>query len=110
MELLPKDLRSKLPKLYEQDEAEDPMIYAKFFFPGGNWTWFVSEGEMQGDDFTFFGFVIGFEEEWGYFSLRELQEIEINGLKIERDLAFEQEPFNDCLARWRSERFCLSEN
>jgi len=43
MELLPEELKNQLPKLYEQEKAEDPKIFIKFFFPAGNWTWFVTE-------------------------------------------------------------------
>jgi Protein of unknown function (DUF2958) len=103
-ELLPNELRDQLPKLYAQEKSEDAMIFAKFYFSEGNWTWFVSEGETQGDDFIFFGYVVGFEEEWGYFSLRELEEININGRRIQRDSNFQKEEFSICLARWRTER------
>lgn len=103
-ELLPNELRNHLPKLYEQEESKDPIIFAKFYFPECNWTWFVTEGEVQGDDFIFFGFVVGFEEEWGYFSLQELEEINIRGQKIERDLDFQEKEFSICLASWRADR------
>lgn len=73
MELLPPELRAELPPLYAQEGNEDPKVYAKFFFPAGRWTWFVTEGEQKGDDFIFFGYTIGDFEEWGYFSLNELQ-------------------------------------
>ena len=50
-----------LPKLYAQEKqaTKDKWVYLKFFFPAGNWTWFVTEGEAEGDDFVFFGFVVG---------------------------------------------------
>lgn len=104
MELLPPDLREKLPKLYTQEGIEDPIVHIKFFFPAADWTWFVTEGEAEGDDFTFFGYVIGFASEWGYFSLRELEEINVHHLTVERDLDFRQEKMSVCLARWKDER------
>lgn len=104
MELLPEELKIGLPKLYEQEENEDPLVFIKFFFPAGRWTWFVTEGEPEGDDFTFFGYVIGLEEEWGYFTLIQLEEINIHSLTVERDLYFRQESFSLCLARWKRER------
>jgi len=94
--LLDDVLRNALPKLREQSDSQDPVVFAKFFFPASGWTWFVTEGEETGDDFLFFGHVIGFELEWGYFSLSELESIEISGVKIERDLDFEQMPFSRC--------------
>ena len=104
MELLPTELREQLPKLYEQQETEDKIVYIKYFFPAGNWTWFVIEGEPQGDDFLFFGYVIGIDKEWGYFTLKQLEEINIRGLTVERDLYFKQENFRHCLRRWKLER------
>jgi hypothetical protein len=92
--LLTEELRKALPKLREQEGSDDPIVYAKFFFPASGWTWFVTEGEAQDDDFLFYGHVIGFDSEWGYFTLRELEEVEVVGLRIERDLYFEATPFS----------------
>ncbi len=94
--LLDDALRSSLPKLRQQSDYADPIVYVKFFFPAAGWTWFVTEGEAEADDFLFFGHVIGFESEWGYFTLRELEEVEVNGLRVERDLFFEPMPFTKC--------------
>lgn len=95
--LLPKELIDGLPRLYEQQGVDDPIVYAKFFFSGGSWTWFVTEGQPEGNDFKFFGYVIGFESEWGYFSLRELEEVNVKGLVIERDEYFEPSKLSRCL-------------
>lgn len=94
--LLDDVLRNALPKLREQSNSKDPIVFAKFFFPASGWTWFVTEGDETDDDFLFFGHVIGFEAEWGYFSLSELESIEISGMRIERDTSFEQMPFSSC--------------
>ena len=104
MELLPSELQQQLPKLYAQEGAEDHFVYIKYFFPAANWTWFVTEGEPRGEDFLFFGYVIGLEKEWGYFTLRQLEEVKYRGLCVERDLYFKQETFSRCLARWKLER------
>lgn len=104
MELLPPELKNQLPKLYEQEKTEDPIVYIKFFFPAGNWTWFVTEGERRGDDFMFFGYVVGLEREWGYFTLRQLEGINIQGLTVERDGYFEQQRFSLVLAQWKTDR------
>lgn len=87
--LLTKELRSKLPALYSQDEkGHDAIAFVKFFSPYSNWTWYASE--FDGID-TFFGLVEGFETELGYFSLSELEAVEVEflGVKVpavERDL------------------------
>lgn len=101
MELLTPELRAEFPKLYTQDGNRNPTVYAKFFFPVGSWTWFVTEGERDDDDFRMFGFVIGFESEWGYFSLRELESFESHGLTVERDLFFQPGKFKEVIARER---------
>ncbi len=106
MQLLPDELREQIPKLYSQEKVKTPdkMVYAKFFFPAADWTWFVTEGEQEDGDFIFFGFVVGFEEEWGYFTLNELQNINIQLLKVERDLHFKPGKFTEVIARFRRER------
>ena len=89
MQLLSEELRAQLPPLYGQEDESDAMIYAKFFTPWTGWTWYVTEGSQQEEDFIFFGYVIGFEGEWGYFSLNELESVRGPGrLTIERDLHF----------------------
>lgn len=97
--LLDDALRNSLPKLRQQSDVSDPVVFAKFFFPAAGWTWFVTEGEAtDNDDFLFFGYVIGFEAEWGYFSLKELEEVNVKGIVIERDCYFETDKFSTCLS------------
>ncbi len=98
VELLSQELRQSLPALRSQETISDPIVHAKFFTPDSNWTWFVTEGSPEGDDFIFFGYVCGFEEEWGYFSLHELESA--RGplhLPIERDLFFRPAPMSEVL-------------
>ncbi len=105
MQLLPDELRAEIPALYSQEniKTQEKTVYARFFFPAVEWTWFVLEGKQESDDFVFFGFVIGFVEEWGYFTLNELKHINIEGLIVERDLHFEPGKFCDVIARFRNE-------
>ncbi len=93
MKLLPKEIREQLPPLYSQDgKGGKAVVYAKFFTPDSNWTWYVLCGEPVLDDrkevdFRFFGLVDGLEKELGYFMLSELEEVRgPMGLPIERDL------------------------
>ena len=89
MELLTAELRAQLPRLYAQEHDSDPIVYAKFFTPWTSWTWYITEGSPEDDDFIFFCYVIGQEREWGYSSLNELQSVRgPGGLTIERDLYF----------------------
>ena len=109
MELMTAELRQQLPPLYAQEHVTDPIAHAKFFTPSSSWTWYVTEGSAQYDsegpaggegDFLFFGFVIGFEKEWGYFSLNEMESARGPfGLSIERDLYFTPGPLSQVLTR-----------
>lgn len=90
MKLLTQELRRQLPALYSTENERDPVVHAKFFTAWSSWTWYATE--FDGED-LFFGLVHGLEHEWGYFSLRELQELRgPGGLRIERDLYFEPTP------------------
>jgi len=96
MKLLTDELRAKLPALYSQEGEANPIVYAKFFLPGTGWTWYVTEGSPEDDDYLFFGFVIGLESEFGYFLLSELEEVRTPlGLAVERDLAFHEGRLTD---------------
>src|SRR5690348_14778005 len=81
--LLPERLKERMPPLYSQENEDDPLVQCKFFDPVGSWTWYATEGspvdedgyfdtDKEKVDFLFFGYVIGFEAELGYFSLEEL--------------------------------------
>jgi len=97
MKLLTKELRRNLPALYAQEGNPDPVVHIKFFTPDSSWswTWYVTERSAEEDVFIFFGYMIGFEREWGYFLLSELAEsLGPAGLPIERDLYFKPGPFS----------------
>lgn len=85
-EFFPDEVKSTLPPLYSQESVKDPIVHVKWFCPWNQWTWFATEGQEQDGDFILFGYVIGHEREWGYFSLNELQSVTGPfGLKIERE-------------------------
>src|SRR5258708_31478189 len=104
MQLLTEELRASLPPLYAQDGNSNPTVYAKFFTPDSNWTWFITEGGSEGDDYLFFGYVIGQAEEWGYSALSDLESVRgpLN-LPIERDLYFKPGPWSEVIARYKAE-------
>jgi len=86
MELVTSELRDMLPPLYSQEHEEDPLVICKFFTPDSNWTFYALE--FDGED-LFFGWVVGFEKELGYFRLSELLQARGPlGLPVERDLQF----------------------
>lgn len=64
--------------LYSQDgKGKDAVCVTIFTI--GNARWFVLEGSREGDDTIMFCIVVGLaEDEYGYVSLNELAEIEID--------------------------------
>lgn len=88
----------------------------KYFMPDGSWTWYASEGapvdedgyfdtDKEKVDYLFFGLVSGWEIEFGYFSLSELQSVRgALGLPIERDLYYEPKTLQELEEMHRRER------
>ena len=98
MELMTKELEQKLPKLYSQEKVEDPVCLVKYFTPWSNWTWYGIEFDPK--ERLFFGYVQGFENELGYFSLNELESATgPMGLKLERDLYWEPQRLSEIKAK-----------
>ena len=85
MKLLPKELKEKFPSIEEAKNLNDPEIIVKYFHPMSDWTWYAA-GFSDG---IFWGLVDGHYLEAGLFSLKEMQEVKVLGLGIERDLHFE---------------------
>ncbi|MDD2657298.1 MAG: DUF2958 domain-containing protein [Candidatus Pacebacteria bacterium] len=96
MKLMTEELQQQIPLLYATEDTplEKKMVYAKFFTPDANWTWYVTEYDPN--ERLCFGYVIGHESEWGYFSLDELESVRGPfGLAIERDIHFEPITFKE---------------
>ncbi|MGD9637522.1 MAG: DUF2958 domain-containing protein [Alphaproteobacteria bacterium] len=96
MKLLTKEIEKRLPLRQENpsEKIGELVAHVKFFTPWAGWTWFACE--YNRDERTFFGWVIGLEQEAGYFSLDELEELQGPfGLKVERDLYFEPTKLKD---------------
>lgn len=64
--------------LYSQDgNGKEAKCIAVFAL--GSARWFILEGETEGDDTILFGIVIGLiEDEYGYISLNELSDVELD--------------------------------
>jgi hypothetical protein len=92
MRLMTKELEKRFAKVGSQEEIQDPLIVAKFFNPQGAGTWYATEYDQK--DKMFFGYVSIFgdwNDEWGYFSLAELESYKGQlGLGIERDLYWDE--------------------
>lgn len=96
-ELFPESVRSLLPPIGSGEAAgENAPAHVKFFCPWSNWTWYASEYDPV--EREFFGVVVGFEREYGSFSLDELMSVRgPGGLRIERDIYWTPKPLKDCL-------------
>ncbi len=88
MRLMTKHLERRFAQFGTQENVKDPVIVAKFFNPAGAGTWYATEYDTR--DKIFFGYVSNFgdwNDEWGYFSLKELESyVSTFGTGIERDL------------------------
>jgi hypothetical protein len=96
MMLLTKDVEKRMPALYSQENVDDPTVVVKFFDPCSSATWFVTEGQREGDDFLMFGLCYIHEPELGYVALSELQEYKGPlGIGIERDKWWTPKPLSE---------------
>lgn len=86
--LLTQQQLSEIPDLYSQEDEKDPLCHIKLFTPDSNWSWYIIELSQE-DKTTCFGYVKGLENELGYFSLAELEDVKGPlGLTVERDTSF----------------------
>ena len=72
-----------LPGIRKSDK-DDPIVWFKFFHPMSSWDWYLTEYNPK--ERLAFGLVTGFEAEIGYFSIEELESLEVSGLKVEREI------------------------
>ena len=84
-------LLKEYPLYSQDDKKENTLVLCKFFL--GSYTWYITEGSPEGNDFTLFGMTCNGEDaEFGYISLNELEALKTKGalaLEVERDLHFE---------------------
>jgi len=84
-----KEILKRIPALGSTEDIpmDDKVIHVKFFSPYSNWTWYAVEYDPETK--TFFGLVHGFEKEWGYFTLDELENAYRGSLPlVERDMYY----------------------
>ncbi len=93
MDLLPAELREKIPRLGSAAEVplDELLVYTKFFDPTSQWRWYVLQ--FDGEN-TFFGFVLTTDHALaGQFTLSELQNLRyhhqtLGEVGVERDTYF----------------------
>jgi len=99
--LMTKQLERRFAEVGDQSDQEDPVVVAKFFNPCGAGTWYATEYDPKAK--VFFGYVSIFgdwNDEWGSFSLEELEAYRGPlGLGVERDLFFDEKPFSQVVTK-----------
>jgi len=97
MKLLTQELEKRFAQVGQQEDERDPIVVSKFFNPSGAGTWYATEYDPETK--LFFGYVSIFGDhcdEWGSFSLKELEEFRGRfGLSIERDLHFTEKRISE---------------
>jgi hypothetical protein len=111
MQLMTKALSAKFPRIYAQEDVDDPIVYAVFFNPVRRQYWFATEFDPI--DRIFFGYTSlhqDFCDEFGYFSLADLESAKVpvsvsfgsrvirSELPIERDYYFTPKPLSEACA------------
>jgi hypothetical protein len=94
-QLITPALKRRFQELGSQNGTDNPIIVAKYFNPMGSATWYVIEYIPEQE--VCYGYVTGMAyDEFGYFTIHELESLRLPlGLKIERDLFFDETPFRD---------------
>lgn len=93
MDLLPAELREKIPRLGADTDVplDEMIVYTKFFDPTSQWRWYVLQ--FDGEN-TFFGFVLTSSNALaGQFTLSELEGLRyhhqtLGEVGVERDTYF----------------------
>lgn len=83
------ELQKNLPKLYDTEDTkiEDKIVYIRYYEINSGWQWFLME--YSGNDIAF-GYIKGFANELGYFSIEEMEQINT----IFRDETFKPKKFS----------------
>lgn len=117
MKLLTTEIVNRFKKHGSQDgKGDQAIVCLKLFDPCSQWTWYATEAWLvlrdgrqilvgdetvkreEVEDIHFFGYVVGLEREWGYFSLAELSTSKNKmGLGVERDMHFKPVPAREII-------------
>jgi len=82
MQLMTNELADRIPGLYKQNgKGNYAIVYARLYLPN-SWEWYITE--YDNEDLCF-GVISGLDIKDGYFSIKELEGLNIN---IKRDEHF----------------------
>jgi len=101
MKLMTRELEKRFAEVGDQyDKGLDAVVVARYFHPRSVFTWYATE--FNPGDRCFYGYVCGLEDEWGHFSLDEMEGVEDQlGIGVERDLYFDEMPLRAALKKDR---------
>lgn len=96
MKLITKELENRFAEVGKQ-HSNNPIVIAKFFNPCGKQTWYATEYDKSFN--ICFGYVTGmWEDEWGSFSIQELESVKLPfRLHIEQDRFFKEIRFKELM-------------
>jgi hypothetical protein len=85
-----REIESKYPLGSQDGKKGNAICVAKFFL--GNYTWYITEGSYEDDDFMMFGVVVtDTDTKFSYISYNELQSLRMYGyMCVERDRYFDK--------------------
>ena len=89
-------IEARTQRLGDTDGQRDPKVCAHFFSCPNGWDWWMTEYDQETREA--FGLVQGFEDEWGYFSIAEMEELNHSkGFNVvEREGHFKLKPVGEC--------------
>ena len=101
------EMLERVPKLYDQEHTDlaDTQVHAAYIIPfRSNWTWYMTEYDRETGDA--FGLALGIEPEWGYFNIRELEELNAQRLILEDfPKTFRELKDRELKSRWMNMNF-----
>lgn len=97
MRLLNEALLKRFAEVGRQDGKSDPLVITKFFNLLGRGKWWATEYDPERREFFGYVSIFGdFCDEWGYFSLDELELVNIEKhVGIVRDMTFKERPISE---------------
>lgn len=93
-QLMTEEIAKTVPSLYEQDGADDPIVHVHYFSCVNGWDWYLTEYDPRTGEA--FGLVEGYDDELGYFSIKEMAELnrQMGFAAVERDEHFSPKPLS----------------
>lgn len=96
MKLITPEIQQRFDEVGDQSEKENPVFITKFFDPCSSATWYVSEYDPETN--ICYGYItrlvpnIPLCDEWGSFSIEELESIQH---PFERDIHYKEKTFEE---------------